>query len=269
MRNGRFVGRLFHVGVFAFVSLFLVAHDAGHSVAHSQTLSGQSASASPNSIAIRGLIVSLSQTVVSAEISARVKKLDLREGDRFSAGDSLISFDCAYFDAELKTVRVKRNLAEKQVEQKQRLAKLKSIAKIEVAIAEARLEELDAKIELQQVITNRCDLRAPFDGRVVKKLVSTHQSVGAGTELLEIVGQTDLRLRAIIPSLWLTWLVPGSSFEIKVDETQTRFSGTVEKIGAAVDPGSQTVTVYGLLDGVTDRLIPGMSGTVTFAGVGE
>ena len=128
---------------------------------------------------------------------------------------------------------------------------------------------MSAELKLQQVVVDRCTIKAPFDGRVVKKLVNVHQSVAAGTELIEIVGQTDLRLRAIIPSLWLAWLQPGSPFDMRVDETQQRYAGTVETIGAAVDPGSQTIAIYGLLSGDTARLIPGMSGSVTFVAGGN
>ncbi len=217
----------------------------------------------------RGLIVSLSQTVISAEISARVLKLDLREGDRFAAGDTLVAFDCAYFDAQLNAIRVKLDLATQKAGQKRRLADLHSIAAIEVTVAEAEAAEMAAELKLQQVVVDRCILKAPFDGRVVKKSVNVYQSVTAGTQLLEIVGEADLRLRAVIPSLWLAWLRPGSRFSIAVDETHVRYDGVVETIGAAVDPGSQTIAVYGRLTGDTARLIPGMSGTATFAAAGD
>ena len=53
--------------------------------------SGLDGALMPQSDAARGLIVSLSQTVISAEIPARISKLDLREGDHFAAGDMLVS----------------------------------------------------------------------------------------------------------------------------------------------------------------------------------
>ncbi len=73
-----------------------------------------------------------------------------------------------------------------------------------------------------------------------------------------------LEVEAIVPSKWLSWLKPKQSFQFVIDETGAEVSVRIVRLGAVVDPISQTIKVYGVLDEKNNLVLPGMSGTATF-----
>ena len=111
-------------------------------------------------------------------------------------------------------------------------------------------------------------MKAPFDGKVVEQRIREHESVPAGTALLEVLSDRDLRVELIVPSSWLVWLKPSQRFDLRIDETGELLDGEVALIGARVDPVSQSLKVTGKLlgdkQGNTPNLVAGMSGTARF-----
>ena len=60
----------------------------------------------------------------------------------------------------------------------------------------------------------------------------------------------------------------GREFGFFVDETQSNYAASVERIGAEVDPVSQTIKLYAKLKNIDQRVLAGMSGTAVFQNVG-
>lgn len=56
-----------------------------------------------------------------------------------------------------------------------------------------------------------------------------------------------------------------STYRDKVDEVGKTYAAKVARIGARVDPVTQTVDVTAALNGNASELLPGMSGWATFA----
>jgi hypothetical protein len=71
-----------------------------------------------------------------------------------------------------------------------------------------------------------------------------------------------LELEFIVPSRWLAWLKPGYAFQVRIDETGKTYPAKVQRIGARVDPVSQSVKLSAAISGSFPELIAGMSGKV-------
>ncbi|MEN5343193.1 HlyD family secretion protein [Achromobacter mucicolens] len=111
----------------------------------------------------------------------------------------------------------------------------------------------------------KCAIAAPFDGRVSKRSASPQQFAEPGKPLLTIVDTSHLELKMIVPSKWLVWLKPGHALSVQVDESGKAYPAKVARIGARVDPVTQTVDVTAALTTGAAELLPGMSGWTTFA----
>lgn len=88
------------------------------------------------------------------------------------------------------------------------------------------------------------------------------QYVQPGQALLDILDDSVLELEFLVPSSWLGWLRVGSSFQVEIDETRKSYPAKFIRIGARVDPVSQSVKVAAAIDGKFPELIAGMSGRV-------
>ncbi|OAN50677.1 hypothetical protein A6A04_17785 [Paramagnetospirillum marisnigri] len=66
----------------------------------------------------------------------------------------------------------------------------------------------------------------------------------------------------MVPSKWLVWLKPGHAFQVAIDETGKIYPVKMVRIGARIDPISQSVKVTGAIGGHFPELFAGMSGKV-------
>ncbi len=213
----------------------------------------------------RGLLRARSQAVIASEIAGRIVDMPFREGDRFAQGDILARFDCAVFEAQRAGAEAAERFARRQLEQKRELVRLRSAGEIEVGLAEARVEEAVAQTALQTALAERCEVRAPFAGAVVERHANVGESRTPGADLIEIIDDSDLEIRVLAPSSWLSWLAPGQAFTFHLEEAGPGIAARVEGIGASVDAASQTILVRGRFAGEPGAVAPGMSGGARFA----
>jgi len=215
-------------------------------------------------ITARAIVSSIDRTIISAEIAGNVVYLPTGEGEYFKKGTLLVKIDCAIYEAQKRKIEIQKKIALYQMQKNEQLDKLNSIGAFEVLISQEEYNKQDAELGIVSVNVKRCNIYAPFNGRVVEKKVNRHQSIKAQQEILEIVGTGNLEARVIVHATSLSWLKKGDKLTLSVDETQTVLKGSVKEIGAVVDPTSQTVLIRAKLLKPYGKIIAGMSGTVTF-----
>jgi len=209
---------------------------------------------------VRTQFVAHDKAVLSSEIAATVSSLPFREGDSFRAGQTLVAFDCALYRASLAKAEATAQAARQTLKVDQRLAELNSIGNLEVEQAAAKVKEAEAEAAAMRVTVGKCAIAAPFSGSVAKLSVASHEFVSPGKPLMEILDTRKLELQMIVPSRWLAWLKKGGQFTVKVDELDKEYPARVVRLGARIDPVSQTISVVGEVRGSHPELLPGMSG---------
>lgn len=201
-------------------------------------------------------------TTLAAEIGAKVEKVNARAGERIKKGDVLIAFDCLLQKAQLAEAAASLSAAEKTVAVNKRLLELQTIGQLENDVALAEFEKARAKREAANAVMGKCSIPAPFDGRVIEQKVRAQQYVQPGQPLLDVLDDTQLELDFLVPSKWLIWLKPGHAFQVSIDETGKTYPVKLSRVGARIDPVSQSVEVIGVLSSYFPELIAGMSGRV-------
>ncbi|OWT80566.1 MULTISPECIES: efflux RND transporter periplasmic adaptor subunit [unclassified Achromobacter] len=214
---------------------------------------------------IRIQLVSRDQVDISSEIPAKIATLPLRDGDAFKAGQTLVTFDCSLYNAQLRKSQAEAGAAGDLLRVNQRLAQLHSVGELEVQQAAAKAKATNAEVAYMQATVSKCAIAAPFDGRVSKRMAAPQQFAEPGKPVLTLIDTSRLELKMIVPSKWLAWLKPGHKLEVQVDEVGKTYPAQVARIGAKVDPVTQTVDVTAEITGSMPDLLPGMSGWATFA----
>jgi membrane fusion protein (multidrug efflux system) len=204
-------------------------------------------------------------TTIAAEIGGRISRIAVTEGGRFKAGQALVTLDCAMQQAQLQKSRAVLQAAEKTFGANVRLAELHSVGKVEVDVSESEVAKAKADVASNSVVLSKCAINAPFGGRVAEQKAREQQYVQPGQALLEIIDDSVLELEFIVPSRWLAWIRPGAGFQVRIDETGKSYPARVQRIGARVDPVSQSVKLSAAIDGKFAELVSGMSGRVELA----
>jgi membrane fusion protein, multidrug efflux system len=201
-------------------------------------------------------------TTLAAEIGAKITRLPLAEGAAFRQGQALVQFDCLLQQAQLAKAEAALMAADASWNGNKKLAELNSVGLMELGISKAEAMKAQAEVSANRALLGKCQITAPFAGRIAEQKVREQQYVQPGQALLEILDDSTLELEFIVPSRWLAWIRPGTAFQVSIDETARTYPAKVQRIGARVDPVTQSIKLSAVVDGRFSELVAGMSGKV-------
>lgn len=213
----------------------------------------------------RGIVRPLEEAVISTDLGFRIETLPFREGQSFTKGDILATFDCRDLLAQMKSADAMLRAEKLTSANTARLAKSRAVGNFEVQMSQAKADQAAAEVEAVQAKLSRCTITAPYDGRVAFMRSHAHEIPEPAQPMMQIVGDKVLEIEALLPSSWLRWLNPGTPFSITIDETGKELTAEVSRISAVVDPVSQTVKIIGRFTANVDGILPGMSGPTKFS----
>lgn len=204
-------------------------------------------------------------TTLSAELAAKISRIPLKEGERFKEGQLLVQFDCALQAAQLDKAKNQLQVARNTSEGLSRLSQLNAVGRVELRNGEAEVRKAMADVNYLQAMNDKCTVTAPFAGMVAEEKAREQQFVQAGQPLLDILDDSILELEIMAPSRWLSWLKPGHPFTVQIDDTGKSYPVKLLRLGARVDPVSQSVHAVAVIDGQFPELMAGMSGSIRLA----
>jgi len=222
-----------------------------------------------DSFPVRGVVRALNTAAISTDLSVPIKKLHYRQGENFKKGDTLIEFDCARFFAERGILVAEQEIQYLTYKNNLTLQKHSAIGEFDVEISKGKVNKADAEISRLDVRLARCKVKAPFDGQVEETATLQYETPKPGTPFINITEVGKLEIDFIVPSKWLSWIGPGTKFSFKLDENSKTYEGLVSRLGASVDPVSQTIEIRGKFLKENKGLFAGMSGSGKFIGPGS
>lgn len=211
----------------------------------------------------RAVIHSFDRTILSSEIGGKIVSIQKNNGDYFEKNETLAKIDCDIYIAERDKIKVKKDLLQIKYDKSKHLSTLNSVGQFEVKTAELELQEQELELKIATINANRCEIKAPFSGRIVDKKAAKYQNIKPQEELFEIINNDSLEIRTVVPAKWLSWLKIGQEININIDELDVNLKSKILQIDSVVDPKSQTVNLRAKIENA-NNIIAGMSGTVTF-----
>lgn len=211
---------------------------------------------------IRAQLLPRRYTTVAAEIGAKISRLPIAEGGAFKSGQLLVSFDCSLQQAQLQKAQAELDGAAQTLKSNERLSELNSVGQLELDLSRSAVNKAGAEVGANRAVMAKCSVFAPFGGRIAEQRVREQQFVQPGQAMLDILDDSVLELEFLVPSRWLAWLRVGAAFQVQIDETGKTYPAKFIRIGARVDPASQSIKVAAAIDGKFAELMAGMSGRV-------
>jgi membrane fusion protein, multidrug efflux system len=210
---------------------------------------------------VRGLVRALTQAMISTEFSAPVLKIGFKEGEGFHQGDLLVEFDCRRQRAELDSTQAQHQEMKLIFENNKVLRQSQALGRNELDISEVRLQKAAAEVEALRVRLDQCALKAPFDGRVSELGIHELETPQQGKPYIGIIADGELEIDLIVPAAWLLDVSVNTHLKFSVDESRTIHDIAVKRLGASIDPLSQTAKITAAFVGTPSGVMPGMSGT--------
>lgn len=220
-----------------------------------------------------GELVAPQHAEISAEVDGRVTELMLVEGQPVAAGEALLELDPAKRRLELAAARARVTEAEASVENfrrqvtRQRELQARNIAsqsslddaETELRLAQAKLAAARADLGVESRALEEATVRAPFDGLVVKRMVSLGEYVQVGRALVEIVSLDPIEVEFRVSEIDSSFVRAGQHVEVHVAPYPDRsFPATVTVISPTIDPHTRTLRVKAALENPHGLLRPGL-----------
>lgn len=183
-----------------------------------------------------------------------------REGDHIARGDLLIRLDDRNFTLELSRLMALK--AQTELELDKAMSEHK---RSDAALADSRIRQNDAQIELTRQQIERSRIVAPFDGMVISGDLSRSigRSVDQGEPLLVIAPLTEFRVDLMVGEDVVDLVRSGQAATLKVAPLPERsYSLTLRDTMpvARYENGQTRYKVEARFTAPPDALVPGMTG---------
>lgn len=244
----------------AFSSNLALADDAY------DTLTGVTAgpSLSQPSAEARGVLKAAEEAIISSGMSGRIIKSAYKAGQSFKRGALLAEFDCTQEKAQLAALTQAHETLSLRYQNQDHLYKAGAAGQLDVSMARSEMQQAAAERDALKARLKKCHVYAPYAGIVAEKHIAAYETPALNAPLYTIHRTAAPDISIIIASKWLRDVDKGTKFTFKVDETGDVLAGKITRIGAAVDPVSQTIEVTGKIIGPPKRALSGMSGIALF-----
>ncbi len=135
------------------------------------------------------------------------------------------------------------------------------LSKAEEALAgaEAGSRQAQEVVKEAEIALSYTTLRAPEDGKVLKRMVEPGDMALPGKPLMLLQTSGFLRLEAYVREGLIKLVKPGSTLSVKIDTLEKVVEGEVEEIVPYADPQTRTFLVKAALPRV-EGIYPGMYG---------
>jgi len=212
----------------------------------------------------RGVLKAKDEAIIASGMTGRIVKSNYKPGQKFKRGDLLAQFDCTQEKAELAALSQAHETLSLRHQNQDQLYKAGAAGQLDVSMSRSEMQQAAAERDALKARLKKCHVYAPYAGIVAEKHISTYETPALNAPLYTIHRTATPTISIIIPSKWLRHVDTGTKFNFTVDETGDLLKGKILRIGAAVDPVSQTIEITGDITSPTKRALSGMSGLATF-----
>lgn len=202
---------------------------------------------------------------LQAETAGKVVRIEFREGMPVKRGVLLVKLNDADLRASLDRYRYGRQLAEARERRYAALLAQKMVTQQDYDTTLSELNVQNANVDLYQAQIEKTEIRAPFDGVVGLRYVSTGSYVNAATRIATLQRLDKLKVDFAIPEKYSGRVRAGAPVKFNVAGGLRGFTGRIYAIDPRIDSGTRTLLLRAVCDNADGTLLPGAFANVTLA----
>lgn len=192
---------------------------------------------------------------VATEVDGRLLTIDADLGDQVKEGQVLASLDSATLDAQLREATANLQKASTDETRAEKLKAQGVMSQQEFDTISSAQHVAQARRDVLAIHLAHTKIRAPFAGRIAKRLVDVGNYVRVGTPIFVLVADDPLRLRGEVPERFVSELAIGQEVRGSVEAFPGDvLKGRLARISAAADSTSRALTVEATVPNPDGRL---------------
>ena len=196
---------------------------------------------------------------VSNEVEGVIETIHIKSGQPVKKGDLLISLNDDVEQADLVSFEAQQELAQSLYKRTKDMWKKKTISETDYDNARSNLLVARANVTQTKARIAKKSIRAPFDGMLGIRHVSTGQYLPPGTMLISLQDYAQLYIDFAVPEKHLPDVREGLEVQLRASAyTDRQFTAKVEAVDSKVDEATRNISVRAVLDNEDGLLRPGM-----------
>jgi multidrug efflux system membrane fusion protein len=199
---------------------------------------------------------------LKAEISGRVKKVHVDDGDRVKAGDPIVSFDVK--DNKAKLLEAEALVRQREIEHKaaKSLNKKGFSSTTTLASAKAQLDSANAKATGMRIHLEDLVVTAPFDGYIEHRTAEVGDFFKDGDEITTIVDSNPLLVTGQISELQVNSIEVGGKGTARL-VTGEEISGEITFVSNMADAATRTFRIELEVPNANNKLRNGVTAEIS------
>lgn len=233
-------------------------------------------------IPFTGTLLAVNRAELRAEVSGRVTRVSVQEGDRVAAGtvlsaqdedELLLSVQAA--EAQLAQAQAQAQQARRDNDRAQNLLEKRSVTRQAAQQAEtahnaamAVVRAAESNLGLAKSRLRKSRITAPFAGEVARRAVQPGEVLSPGTTAFEVVDNRRLEIQADLPAEVVAQVKAGMKASFRVTGFDRPFEATLTQVSGSVQQDGRTLRVRLEVPNVDGRLKSGLfaSGDILLEG---
>ncbi len=208
-------------------------------------------------IAFTGNLLAVNRATLKSEITGRVTRVAVQEGDPVAAGAVLGTIDeddylLAVQSAEAQAAQAKAQAlqAQRDYDRAVQLLAKRSItrqaeqqAETANAAAQAAVRMADSNLGMARLRLRKARLAAPFSGQVARRYVQPGEMLAPGQPAFDVVDNRKLEIQADLPAESMAQVKVGQKATFRTAGVDRLIEGRVAQVAPALSPDGRTLRV--------------------------
>jgi membrane fusion protein, multidrug efflux system len=195
-------------------------------------------------VEVQGGVESELNAMVNAEASGIINKIHVKEGQKVSRGQALVTIDADILVSNIDEVRTALELAEYMLEKQQKLMDEGLGVEIEYRQSRNQVDALKKRLKTMEAQQGKTTVRAPFTGIVEDIVVSLGEVAAPQFPLMRIVNNDNVTISAPMSENLLAKIKEGTEVDLRVPSLDDTIISTIIKSrGNYIDPVNRTFRI--------------------------
>jgi membrane fusion protein (multidrug efflux system) len=197
--------------------------------------------------------------MIRPETDGTIESVEFLEGSHVTKGTLLFRLRDDEQAARLREAQAGLTMAQLDYERSKALRSRQTISQAELDHAQSNWLRAQAERDLAEVMLQRTEIRAPFDGVLGARLVSPGDRVDRETDLVPIASVDRLRLVFTVPETAVAVARPGVRVIAQVAPLPDQsFPGEVYFVAPSLDPRTRRLLLKAWIPNPDGKLRPGL-----------
>lgn len=213
----------------------------------------------PTYIEAIGTLKANESLILRPEITGRIDAIHFEEGSAVKKNSPLVHFDSAIYKAQVNEAKARVLLSETEFRRVDKLFNTGATSGTNRDSALAQMQINEAQLDQAKITLEKMTLKAPFSGIVGLREFSEGDYITAGSDMLNIVDVSRMKIDFKIPEIYLPQVKTGQTLNIKLSSFPAQdFAGEVVAISPQISEQGRNILVRAILPNADNLLRPGL-----------